>query len=350
MRVLFCGLGGIGQRHLRNLRALLGDQLEVHAYRVRRQKHKLQDNLTIAPNADLEQDYQVTVHTDLDAALAVKPEAVFVCNPSSLHTAAALAAAKAGAHVFLEKPVSNNMDRLDELQALVESRKLVCYVGYNFRFHPGLKHIKELLEQRFFGNILNVQAEIGEYLPAWHKYEDYRQMYAAREDLGGGVILSQIHEMDLIYWYFGLPKTILCRGGKLSNLEIDVEDTADSLMQYDGPLGRFPISLHQDFVQRPPARTFKIIGDRGVAKMDMIRNVLEVYGEQGDLIERSDFPSFQRNDMFLQQMVHFIACVKGTDQAQVGLHDGMMSLHLALAAKQSLASGAEVILPEELSA
>ena len=113
--------------------------------------------------------------------------------------------------------------------------------------------MKVLIDAKFFGNILSVQAEIGEYLPNWHRYEDYRQMYAAREDLGGGVILSQIHEMDLIYWFFGLPENDLLPGGKLSKLEIDVEDTASSLMQYEGSFGRFPITFHQDFLQRPPS-------------------------------------------------------------------------------------------------
>ncbi|TDU28350.1 putative dehydrogenase [Panacagrimonas perspica] len=344
MRVLFCGLGGIGQRHLRNLRTLMGDDLEVHAYRVRGLRQKLRDNLSIEENADLEADYGLIVHTDLQAALSTQPQVVFVCNPSSLHTPIALAAARAGAHVFLEKPVSHSLDGLDELQAVVESTGRVCYVGYNLRFHPGFERLKTLLDDGFFGNIFSVQAEVGEYLPGWHRYEDYRQMYASRQDQGGGVILSQIHEMDLIYWYFGMPESIVCRGGKLSNLEIDVEDTATSLMQYRGPLGRFPISLHQDFVQRPPARTFKIAGDRGVAIMNLIANHLQVYSSEGQLIEQSEFVGFQRNDMFLAQMRHFLACVQQGEVPRVGLHTGVQSLRMALAAKASLSQGTEVRL------
>jgi predicted dehydrogenase len=338
MRVLFCGLGGIGQRHLRNLRTLMGDKLEVHAYRVRRQRHKLLDDLTIAPDADVETDYQITVHTDLQQALAAKPALVLICNPSSLHTSIAIAAAKAGAHIFIEKPVSNTLDGLDELRSIITEKGLVCYVGYNLRCHPGLIKLKTLVEQRFFGNIFSVQAEVGEYLPNWHKYEDYRDMYAAREELGGGVILSQIHEMDLICWYFGLPATISCRGGKLSKLEINVEDTATSLMEYCGPLGKFAISLHQDFVQRPPARTFKIVGDCGIAEIDLIRNTLTVYNEQGEVLENSDFPGFKRNDMFLQQTKHLLDCLNGKPAPQVDLLEGMQSLRLALAAKRSLAT------------
>jgi predicted dehydrogenase len=344
MRILFCGLGGIGQRHLRNLRSLLGDELDVHAYRVRRNRSKLQDNLTIEPGADLETDYRITVHHELDTALAVAPDAVYVCNPSSMHTQIALAAAAAGCHLFIEKPVSSSLDQLAELQSLVREKGLVCYVGYNFRFHPGLSRVKELIDLHFFGNILSARAEIGEYLPAWHNYEDYRQMYAARADLGGGVILSQIHEMDLICWFFGLPKTILCRGGRLSNLEIDVEDTASSLMQYEGVKGRFPISLHQDFLQRPAVRTFAVIGDAGVARMDLIRNRLQIFGADGLIEEDVSFPGFQRNDMFLSQTRHFLDCVAKGASPRADLHAGIQSLHLALAAKESLVRGVEVTL------
>ena len=351
MRVLFCGLGGIGQRHLRNLRSLVPpEQLEVHAYRVRGRKEKLRDDLSIEADHNMITDYQIVVHTDLEKALATLPEIVFICNPSSLHTTIALEAAKSGAHVFIEKPVSNTMEGLDKLLAIVKAKQLVCYIGYNFRFHPGLMRIKVLLEQGQFGNLLAVNFEIGEYLPNWHRYEDYRTMYASRADLGGGVILSQIHEMDLICWYFGLPASIYCLGGKLSNLEIDVEDTATSLMKYSGRMGHFPITLHQDYLQRPPARTIKIIGDRSVALIDLVNNDLIVFNINGEATEHWDGVGFERNDMFKSQMQHFLACVATKATPQVSLEDGMQSMRLALAAKESLVSQAVVHLNREITA
>ncbi len=339
MRVLFCGLGGIGQRHLRNLRSLVPeDQLEVHAYRVLGRTEKLRDDLSVEPERSIVNDYRIVVHTDLAVALAIQPNIVFICNPNSLHTYIALEAAKVGAHIFIEKPVSDTLYGLTELFVRVKERNLVCYVGYNFRFHPALIRLKELLMAGHFGNLLGVRAEIGEYLPNWHRYEDYRNMYASRADLGGGVILSQIHEMDLIYWYFGLPLSIYCLGGKLSRLEINVEDTATSLMQYRGPMGRFAITLHQDFLQRPPVRTFKIIGDKGIAHVDLIKGQLSVYNEEGSVIETWDGRNFKRNDMFLNQMKHFLSSVAGDTQPLVNLWDGIQSMRLALAAKESLAS------------
>jgi len=339
MRVLFCGLGGIGQRHLRNLRRIVPPEvLEIHAYRVLGRNKKLRDDLSIEADRSIVDDYDIIVHSDMAQALGASPQAVFICNPSSLHTDLALQAAGAGAHIFIEKPVADTLRGLEELQELVERRQLVCCVGYNFRFHPALARIKELIVRGQFGNLLAANFEIGEYLPNWHRYEDYRTMYASRADLGGGVILSQIHEMDLIYWFFGLPSTIYTLGGKLSSLEVDVEDCASSLIQNEGALGSFPITLHQDYLQRPPVRRFKVVGDEGLAVVDLIQNHLTVWNAEGDTIERWDGSNFQRNDMFLAQMQHFLDCVSGKDTPKVNLHDGIQSLRLALAAKQSLAS------------
>jgi predicted dehydrogenase len=346
VKILFCGLGGIGQRHLRNLRQLLGDKLEVHAYRVRQQHIKLRDNLTVDEGADVERDYRITVHRELEVALAQHPAAAFICNPSALHIPVALACARAGVAVLMEKPLSHDLQGIAELLREVSKRKLLFHVGYNFRFHPGLQRVKELLESGFFGHLLSVRSEIGEYLPHWHRYEDYRQMYAARADQGGGVILSQIHEMDLICWFFGLPHSIVSHGGKLSNLEIDVEDVASSLMRSEGPLGRFPILLHQDFLQRPPTRIFKIVGDAGMAEMDLLANRLRTYSAQGELSESDDFPGFVRNDMFLAQTRHFLECLAHGTAPAVSLRDGLQSLRLALAARQSLREQREVKLSE----
>jgi predicted dehydrogenase len=346
VKILFCGLGGIGQRHLRNLRQLLGDELEVHAYRVRGQRIKLRDNLTVDEGADLESDYRIQVHHELAEALAQGPAAAFICNPNSLHVPVALECVRAGVPVFMEKPLASDLAGIDQLLAEVEQRRLPFHVGYNFRFHPGLQRLKALLDSGCFGRLLSVRSEIGEYLPNWHCYEDYRQMYAARADQGGGVILSQIHEMDLIYWFFGLPGSIVTHGGQLSHLEIDVEDTASSLMRCNSAMGSFPILLHQDYLQRPPVRCFKIVGDAGYAEIDLLANRLRVYGAEGELSEENDFPGFVRNDMFLAQARHFLDCVNGLATPQVSLHDGLQSLRLALAALRSLKEGREVALSE----
>ncbi len=343
MKVLMIGLGGIGQRHLRNLRALLGTELEVIAHRVRRQQFVLTEQLQVESDAGLDAKYGVRVFSELAAALAERPAAAFICNPSSLHGTSALASAAAGCHLFVEKPVTDSLADAEALVAAVQGRGLVGFVGYQLRFHPCFQQMQAWVESGSIGQVIAVRAEVGEYLPGWHPYEDYRQMYASRRVLGGGVILSQIHEFDYLYALFGRPRKVFAVGGKLSRLEVDVEDVASVLMEF-GPTG-FPVHLHQDYVQRPPARSCQIVGNNGKIQIDFRALSATRWDEGGAVAETATFPALERNALFLAEMRHFLACVAGTETPLVSLADGAESLRVALAARASLESGAVVVLP-----
>ena len=344
MKVLMVGMGGIGQRHVRNLRTLLGPEVEIVAYRTRNLPHVLTDRLEIEPGSSLEEKYNVRAFGDLDQAIAQAPEVVFICNPSSLHIPVALSAALAGFHLFIEKPLSHNYDKVEELISLVERQNLIVLVGYQMRFHPCLQNLHSLLQQKAIGRVLAVQVEVGEYLPAWHTYEDYREMYASRRDLGGGVILSQIHELDYIFWLFGLPRLVFALGGHLSSLEIDVEDTASILMEclVEGHL--VPVHVYQSYAQRPSSRTCQVVGDAGKILVDFNGPTVNVFDSRGQLAETRTFENFQRNQLFLDELKHFMACLQGDQTPVVTVRDGAQSLRIALAARESLETGKVVEL------
>lgn len=335
MKILFVGLGGIGQRHVRNLRALIGDSVAIHAVRARGLGHVLTDTLKIEPGADLENRYGIVREPDLETALSGKPSAVFITNPSSLHVPVALAAAEAGCHLFIEKPLSHNLDDVKRLVETVARQGLVALVGYQLRFHPCWLKVKALLEARSIGPLLAVHFEVGEYLPGWHTYEDYRGGYASRRELGGGVILTQIHELDLVYWLFGIPRRVYALGGHWSSLEIDVEDTASILLQctYEGrPL---PVHVHQDYLQRPPTRRAEIVGEAGKIIVDLTIPEVRVLDVSGR-VEVYAVPDFRRNDLFLDELRHFLACLDGSEKPVVSVRDGARSLEIALAARRSI--------------
>lgn len=343
-KVLFAGLGGVGQRHLRNLRSLLGDGVEVLAFRTRGLSQTLTEKLEIEPDAELEKKYGVRSFRNLHAALTEKPEAIFICNPSGLHAPIALPAAAAGCHLFIEKPLSDSLEGLDKLSDLVDANKLVTLVGYQLRFHPLIKALRSLLAAEAVGPVIAVKAEVGEYLPAWHPYEDYREMYASRRELGGGVVLSQIHELDYLYSLFGLPRRVFAMGGHLSSLEIDVEDVASVSMECSINGRLLPIHLHQDYIQRPPTRTCTVIGDQGRITLDFHALTIRVHDGKGRLAQETSFPGFERNQLFVDEMKHFLACIAGTETSVVPVRDGMQSLRMALAARESMTTGRVVEL------
>jgi predicted dehydrogenase len=331
-RCLFVGLGGIGQRHLRNLRALLGDSVEVVAYRVRRERQTLDDNLQVVPGVDLEQKYGVSTC----------PDVVFVTNPSSLHVPVALAAARQGCHLFIEKPLSHSLDHVNELAALCDERKLVTCVAYQLRYHPGFLRMQERLSAKAVGKLLSVRAEVGEYLPGFHPYEDYRRMYASKSALGGGVTLSQIHEIDYLCALFGTPRRVFSMGGHVSSLEIDVDDVAVSLLEFpraDG--GPLFVELHQDFVQRPAQRSLTAVGERGKLVWSLSGRYFEHSDESGKVIERQSYADFPRNQAFLDELANFFGCVIRGEQCTPSLRDGALSLEVAVALLASQVEGVQ---------
>ena len=119
-------------------------------------------------------------------------------------------------------------------------------VGFQLRYSPVILKIKEILDSGILGKLLSIRSEVCEYMPWFHKYEDYREIYASKESLGGGVVLTQIHEIDFLIHLFGMPKSLYAIGGKRSKLEIDVEDNVDVLMDMNG----IAVSLHMDFLQK----------------------------------------------------------------------------------------------------
>jgi len=343
MRALFVGLGGIGQRHVRNLRTLLGDTVEIVAVRVRGRRDVVTEQLAVEAGADLEERYGIVREPDLETALAARPDAVFVTNPSSLHVPVALAAAEAGCNLFVEKPLSHQLEDVRRLVELVEQRGLVSLVGYQLRFHPCWRKVEELLAAGAVGTLLAARFEVAEYLPAFHTYEDYRDLYASRRDLGGGVILSQIHELDLAYWLFGMPTRVFALGGHLSGLDLDVEDTASILLRCERGGRPLPVHVHQDFVQRPPSRRCEIVGEGGKILLDLHVPEVRVVDPGGNVDVYAP-TGFQRNELFLDELRHFLACLEGRETPLVSLRDGARSLEIALAAHRSIETGEAVRL------
>jgi len=343
MKVLLVGLGSIGQRHARNLRAVLGEDVQLWAYRVRRLQHIITPDLSIEPDGDVEASLGLRVFMDLDEALAEKPDAVFVTNPNSLHMPVALAAARAGCHLFIEKPLSHDFNGVPELIDLVDRQGLVCLVGYQLRFHPGLRCLQSCVENNAIGELRAARLEFVEHLPSWHPYEDYRQMPASRRDLGGGIILSQIHDLDYAYALFGLPRRVFALGGHWSRLDIDGEDTGSILMECEVAGRPMPVYLYQDCVQRSRRRTCEVIGDAGKIVLDFNASTVDVFDDTGQLARTHAFAS-HRNQLFLDELGHFLACVRGDEQPVVTLREGVQSLRMALAARESMETGSAVNL------
>ncbi|HXF84734.1 MAG TPA: Gfo/Idh/MocA family oxidoreductase [Anaerolineales bacterium] len=339
MKFLIAGLGSIGRRHFRNLIALGEKDIVL----LRTRKATLPDDELAG----------YPVETDVYEALEKhKPDAVIVANPTALHLDVAIPAAEAGCHLLLEKPVSDSLDRLDLLQQAAQKSGSKILVGFQFRFHPTLNKARELIQQSALGQILTVHAHWGEYLPQWHPWEDYRQSYAARADLGGGVIRTLTHPLDYLRYLIGKVEALWSFNGHISPLELDVEDIAEIGLKFsNGAIG----GVHLNYVQRPPVHRLEIVGTNGTLRWDQADGTLHFFkmltpfGSYSDpapspRIETFSLPEgFERNHLFVSQMRHFIEMVRGEAEPVCTLEDGIMALRLALAARQSSLSKSPVL-------
>ena len=311
MKFLIAGLGSIGRRHLRNLRGL--GEHDIILYRTGK---------STLPDDELA---GLPVETSLEAALAHHPDAAIITNPTSAHLQVAIPAAEAGCSLLLEKPVSSSLDGIETLCRVVERGGGQVLVGFQFRYHPGLQKAADLLNIGAIGQPLSARAHWGEYLPGWHPWEDYRRGYSARSDLGGGVILTLSHPFDYLRWLFGEASSLWAFAGSLGDLALDVEDTAEIGLRYQsGVLG----SVHLDYNQRPSAHTLEIIGTQGVLRWDNAEMP----------------PGFERNDLFLAEMRHFLRVAQGAESPVCTLDDGIQALRLALAAQDSAKTGKIAII------
>lgn len=342
MKILMIGLGSIGQRHLRNIKRVLGDEAEILAYRVRGLQRTFSDTMQIRENVSLEEEFGITSYGDLDEALQQKPDLAFITNPTNMHIPCAIKCAKAGCHLFLEKPISDDMAGMDELKQVIKEQGIKVFVGYQNRFHPGIQAVKEVVESGELGRILSVRAVVGERLTTMHTYEDYKETYMARKDMGGGVVTNQlVHEMDYLYYLFGKPVSVYAIGGTQGNLGIDVEDNCDGIFVMESEeTGKVSVSVHADFYQSPPSRFVKVVGEKGQIEADLIHAV--VTKTVCDVTEQMAFPQFARNDMFIQELQMFLDAVNKDEKEAITLEDGIVSLKMAMAIKESMKTGGVV--------
>ena len=333
MKFLIAGLGSIGRRHLRNLRAL--GENDIILYRTG-QGTLPEDELAGLP-----------VETSLDVALSHHPDAAIIANPTSAHLQVAIPAAEAGCHLLLEKPVSSSLEGTEALCQAVERGGGQVLVGFQFRYHPGLEKAASLLKSEAIGRPLSARAHWGEYLPGWHPWEDYRRGYSARQSLGGGVILTLSHPLDYLRWLIGEVDTVWAFAGHLSDLEINVEDTAEIGLRFrNGAFG----SLHLDYNQRPSDHYLEVIGTRGTLRWNNEDGAVQLFSapaqQEGAKQDKAYSwmtlpapPEFERNQLSIAEMQNFIHMIRGVEQPRCTLEDGIQALRLALAAHHSAQTG-----------
>ena len=318
MRFLVVGWGSIGSRHGRNL-AGLGHRVQVWDT----DRDRLREAAT-RPG--------IEAAASLEGALAASPDAALICTPPALHLEPARQALAAGAHLFVEKPIAHASDGVPALIEEARRRGRVLAVGFNLRFLPSLRRVKALLEDKRVGALFAVRAEFGAYLPDWRTGRDYRDNYAVCAALGGGILLDAIHEFDYLGWLFGEATEVVCTAGHYSDLAGDTEDLAEVTLRFEsGLLGQ----VHLDYLQRHYRRSLQIIGAAGSIVWDFPTHAVTVYGIEPESMDTIHVDDGDVNDMYVEEMRHFIRCLEGAESPLVDGNEALRSTRLVEAAKRS---------------
>lgn len=321
MKILVIGCGSIGKRHIRNLISI--KEKNILAYDT--DEKKLKDVKKIHSS--------IMVGRNLTLLWQQNPDVVFVTAPTALHIEYALMAAEKKCHLFIEKPLSDNLRKVPGLAELISKNQLIAMVGCNMRFYWSISTIKELLKKNILGKITSARIEFGQYLPDWHPQEDYRKMYSAQKKLGGGVILDAIHELDYAKWFFGEVTGSSCMSAKLSDLEIDTEDTAEILLGFkNGPI----VNIHLDYIQRIYSRNCKIIGEKGTIFWNFNKHCIMLYRVNAEKWEKIPEPKgYNLNQMYIDEIKYFLNRVKNNQETFNSIPDALDTLKVALRIKQS---------------
>jgi predicted dehydrogenase len=215
-------------------------------------------------------------------------------------------------------------------------------VGCNMRFHDGIKSIKKLLDKNELGQIFSVTAENGSYMPDWHPGEDYHISYASNKKLGGGVLLTQIHEIDYLFWFFGKVSDVLSVSDKLSDLKLDVEDFSSSILKFKNNI---IAEIHLDYYQKPSARSCKIIGKKGKIIWNYDNNHLQIFKTSTKKLSTKLIDKkFDRNKMYVEELKYFLNCIKNKKTCMNSIVEAYEVQKIAFAMKNSSNKGKKIFL------
>lgn len=318
MRIAVLGCGSIGRRHARNLQAL-----------------GVSDLVLFDPDAEARGRAVSEAGGEgaetLEAVWELRPDAVLVASPSGLHLPHAMAGAERGCHLFIEKPLSHDLAGVRELEALAEKRGLVTMVACNMRFHPGPATVKRLLDEGRIGRVVSARVESGSYLPGWRPQQDYRMSYSASTEAGGAV-LDVIHEIDLALWYLGPACLLASVTVPASVIGLETDGVAELLLGHEsGALS----NVHLNFVQRDYRRGCRMIGSEGTLYWDFERSRVDMYGADGAVAESHAQPEgWETNQMYLDELEHFLSCIRGSRPTTNPIAGGARALEIALDARR----------------
>ena len=304
MNILIIGLGSIGWKHVAAIRELVPNAL---IYALRSSKE-----------AVIELNIQ-NIYSILD--IDFKLDFIIISNPTVFHEDTITRCLEIGCPLFIEKPVLANLKNSDSLALEIERKNIITYVACNMRFHPSIQFLKnELLTK--INKINEVNIYCGSYLPEWRPGRDFRTIYSTKKNMGGGVHLDLIHELDYCLWLFGKPEGFKNIKRSVSSLSIDSIDSAQFHLFY--PF--FTANISVNYYRRDAKREIEIVTDENTYFIDLITNKIIDKLSRNIIFEQE----FNMKETYINQLNYFLNHISHQKQTMNDFNCGIESLKIAL--------------------
>jgi predicted dehydrogenase len=323
VKFLIVGLGSMGKRRIRNLQYLKAGEIVGYDPRADRRQ-------------EAEECYGIQTLSDFDDAMSTDPDALIISTPPDLHMQYARIASQHDRHFFTEASVID--DSMDEVIGLCDGKNIVAAPSCTMRFHPSIRVIKDLVSSGTIGHILAFTYHSGQYLPDWHPWEDYRSFYVAKRETGA---CREIVPFELVWltWVLGELEAVSCFRGKLSTLDVDIDDVYQVLLRFkQGTLGHMLV----DVISRVPYRTCRFISEHGVIEWVWSDERVRVFkADEGKWSEYREPEGITEEgyihaeNMYIEEMKCFVQAVQGEVEYPYSFAEDKRILDLLYAAEKS---------------
>jgi predicted dehydrogenase len=304
MKVLIIGLGSIARKHIAALRQINAD-VEIFALRSSPVSSHMDgvinryDIKTISPH-------------DFDFAI--------ISNPTSAHVEIITHLLPFQKPLFIEKPLAHTLSGLENVINISKELNITTYMACNMRFLDCLQFIKNQIEKAPL-QVQEVNVYCGSYLPEWRTDIDFRKNYSANASMGGGVHLDLIHEIDYIYWFFGMPEKVHAVLKNNSRLNISAVDYANYCLEYSD----FCVNIVLNYFRRDRKRILEIVMDNDTWTADLLTNT--VYDRRKNIL----FSSAQTGiETYTCQLEYFIKEILTNKSSFNTIEDGYNTLKICL--------------------
>ena len=289
MRILFVGLGSIGKRHLQNLTQLAQQkQIKTECWAWRSSNNPLPQEIAHLLAGEFERLPQ-NQHWDI----------AFITNPTHLHAKTLQQLQGKANSYFIEKPIFEST-RYD-LSRILADQQVKTYVAAPMRWCKTYMELKKRIQDL---KPYSVRVICSSYLPDWRPNVDYRTVYSAHKDMGGGVTIDLIHEWDYLVDLFGIPLQTFHLKGTYSHLEIDSDDLSVYIAQYPTLLAE----VHLDYFGRSYRRSIELFCKDGTAIADFGNGTLTL---PNGTVEEYPEPVNRRYERELEYFINYVQTGEG---------------------------------------